>query len=184
MRTATSLLGLFGLASAQDMKIIMENKSPGQDLGMYWLGTEEGPAGAAHVVGTGGGRETFLESISPGKKIAHTAKYGDRFVFRTAEFGGFRAAVQVQRGTGKRVDGRTVKFPFSFTFQAIGAEKSAGHLELKHGGNSPGSKPEYIWINRGQQVSHLTEGFQTFTLRNADRKDMISFSLMSLRGEL
>ena len=43
MRTA-SLLGLFGLASAQDMKIVMENKSPGQDLGMYWLGTEEGPA--------------------------------------------------------------------------------------------------------------------------------------------
>jgi len=97
------------------MKIIMENKSPGQELGRYWLGTKKGPAGAAHVVGTGGGREPFLDSISPGKKIAHTAKYGDRFVFRTAEFGGFRAAVQVQRGTGKRVDGRTVKFPFSFT---------------------------------------------------------------------
>ena len=151
---------------------------------VLWLGTKKGPAGAAHVVGTGGGRETFLESISPGKKIAHTAKYGDRFVFRTAEFGGFRAAVQVQRGASKRVDGRNVKFPYSFTFQAIGDEKSAGHLELQHGGNSPGSKPEFIWINRGQQVSHLTEGFQTFTLRNADRKDMISFSLMSLHGEL
>ena len=82
---------------------------------MYWLGTKKGPAGAAHVVGTGGGREPFLDSISPGKKIAHTSKYGDRFVFRTVEFGGFRAAVQVQRGTGKRVDGRTVRFPFSFT---------------------------------------------------------------------
>ena len=38
------LLGLFGLASAQDLTIVMENKSPNQELGMYWLGTEEGPA--------------------------------------------------------------------------------------------------------------------------------------------
>ena len=43
------------------MKIIMENKSPSQELGMYWLGTKKGPAGAAHVVGTGGGRATFLD---------------------------------------------------------------------------------------------------------------------------
>ena len=37
-------LCVFGLASAQDLTIVMENKSPNQELGMYWLGTEEGPA--------------------------------------------------------------------------------------------------------------------------------------------
>jgi hypothetical protein len=169
-----------GLASAQDFKIIIESKST-QPLGMYWIGSAEGLEGA---VVPKGGTENFIETIGSHQKIAHAANFGDRFVFRTTEFGGFRCAVQVQRGVEKNVNGANVDFPYSLTMQAIGAEKHAGHLELKHGGGIDGSKPEFLWINRGQQVQHLTENKQEFTLRNTDRKDMISFTLADYNNEL
>ena len=179
MRVAAFAL-LLGLSKAQDFKLIVDSKTPDYNIGMFWMGNAVGEGG---VVLPEEGTETFVDAVAPKAKIAHQAKYGDRFIFRGPmgkDNGGFRCAVQIQKGMQK--DG--VDFPYSISFQAVGTEPAAGHLELQHGGSSADHKPEYLWINRGQQVAHLTEGKQEFVIRNSDRQPIVAFTLAEMKNEL
>jgi hypothetical protein len=70
--------------------------------------------------------------------------------------------------------------PYIVTFYnlALGDRGGSKAVELKH------STSGYIWIEPGERVAHLTDFQHPFTIRNFNKSDIVTVTLLPMHDEL
>merc|ERR1711933_10535 len=171
------LLGLFGLlgliSSAVAEKKVEEKK--GHDLniifktkklsvGVYFVGNA-----TLHDEGLERPDYEILKSvIYQNNEWGSTSRFDHAFVVRGSDFK-FRVKVVVSENKDKKTEGNKVTHPYELTIKNIAFRGDA--VELKHG------KSGYIWIDGGKQVTHATDPYHLFTLRDGDKDELLTIIL-------
>jgi hypothetical protein len=177
---------LAACVQAKDFKVVFENTGAISGLSLYWTGVKEGlgnemPTNLSNDeddTEEQGGLESFQNFLGIGDKAGHMARYGSRFVVRgndSADGPGFRAALQIQKG-GETPEG--VNFPYKIVITAIGASESdlKANVEFVHRG---ATGQEYMWIEPGHTIAHLTHGTQhnSFGLRDSNQTPQMQVTI-------
>jgi hypothetical protein len=178
---------LAACVQAKDFKVVFENNGAISGLSLFWTGVKEGLGNEIPTSFTDGeeqgGLESFQNFLEVGDKAGHGARYGSRFVVRgrdSADGPGFRAAIQIQKG-GETPEGDF--FQYKIVITAI-EEDGEANVEFVHRGGATGQ--EYMWIEPGHTIAHLTDGSEhnSFGLRDGNQTPQIQVTIFEDEGEL
>ena len=112
----------------------------------------------------------------PGTQIIREGvKFNTGLVIRSADF-----LTRVRVDFAENADKTDNDRPYSIAFYnlAVGDRGGDKPIELQHGDSG------YIWIDGGESVTHATDAYHTFTIRNADKDTFFSVTIENLNDEL
>jgi len=175
LKILLGLLGLLGLISSavaekkavaeekgHDLNVIFKAKK--MSLGVYFVGNA-----TLHNEGLERPDYEILKLVIPqNSEMASTSRFDHAFVVRGSDFK-FRVKVIVTENTDKKTEGDKIVHPYEFTIKNIAFRGDP--VELKH------SSSGFIWIEGGKQVTHMTDPFHEFTLRDGEKDELLSIVL-------
>merc|ERR1712086_760784 len=133
-------------------------------IGVYYIGNETALS-AGDISAQKVDMEILAGVLGPNKQMMHTSYFDHAFVVRSSNMH-FRAKVAVYKNTDE-----AQKYPYTIQFKNLMLEDPPQHMELKH------STSGYIWVPPGQRISHRTDVNHDFTLRDMDRKPVLTVRL-------
>lgn len=140
-------------------KIIIHNTGS-EDLGFYYIGNGYDPG---RNLAMWDGSETLNAIIEPGGEAGRFVSFSDAFAVRSADMQ-WRARFSLYAHTDEEQ-------PYKISFYNIMDEPSGSAMELKH------HEEGYLWIEKGEHVTHTAEGGHRFELRDGDRKDRFAVEI-------
>lgn len=117
--------------------------------------------------------EKLVKSLAPKEEFITPAKFGDVFEIRSPDMN-FRA--KIQAGFNTDTESRKLGHGYTLLVKNLSYEENGEPMELKAHDSG------YQWLEPGGgEIEHRTSGGHVFTLRNKERKDVISITLQDRR---
>merc|ERR1719356_2159114 len=138
--------------------MILSFRTERETMGVYYMGNETLLRDGTEVPDY----EVLKLILPPMSHKAQNCKFDHSFVIRSADFS-FRMKVFVQANK------EDVDRPYRITFKNLAFEGDP--VELKH------SSSGFIWINQGEQVTHITDHMHPFTFRRRGEVDVVTIEI-------
>ena len=115
----------------------------------------------------------FLQLIKPGETRVESVKYNTSLTIRSSDL---VTRLRLDFGANKN----NTLYPYVISFKNMHVDDRGGNkpLELQHGGS------EYIWIDGGNVITHLTGPIHEFHVKDATKEPLVTVSLWDEKDEL